>query len=176
MDLSPDAGTGFGVVQIPFVSNRKRAPRIFLNETERAAIDAAMGDGYLAELEAAFREKRLADYPLFPAGKLRKGKVPVREVPASPMDRSTLTRYLRDLEDAAQVEHIDGRGWHGLRRAFTDLYPTATADARVLDQLGGWTQGSTMREGTYQDKESDSVAAESAALRARVRPVIGGAG
>lgn len=169
VDLSEDAGIGYGKVQIPFTSERKRAPLVSLNKTERTALDAAMEKGYLSELEGAYKVGLVKDYALFPGGKLRNGVVPV-ERGAKPMHATSLADFLHDVEKKAGVETIKGRGWHGLRRAFTDLYPTATTDARLLDHLGGWVQGSTMREGTYQDKQNETIAARAAEMRERVRP------
>jgi hypothetical protein len=167
VDLSPAAG--HGVVDIPFVSARKRAPRLVLNGAERAALDAAMSAGFLSLLEVAHREGKLADYPLFPGGRLVKGKAPVREK-LRPMHATSVAEMLHALERAAEVAPVKGRAWHGLRRAFTNLYPEATTDARLLDAIGGWVPGSSMREGTYQEKESRSVAEKAAQLREQVRP------
>lgn len=172
VDLSPGAGSGFGTLDVPFVSERKRAPRLFLNAAERAALDAAMTTGFLSELEAARGKGLIPDYPLFPGGRLRKGKAPVR-ARLRPMERTTIAGLLHDLEDAAGVAWVKGRAWHGLRRAFTNLYPEATADARLLDAIGGWVPGSRMREGTYQEKESRTVAEKAAQLREQVRPGTG---
>lgn len=166
-DLSPEAG--FGRIKIPYLSARKRAPTLTLNELERTALDTAMTTGYLSELEAAREAGLIKDYPLFPGGKLRQVKAPLRER-LMPMHGSSIQDLLHDLEAKAGVRHEKGRAWHGLRRAMTDLYPEATADARLLDLLGGWVPGSKMREGTYQQKENEGVALEAARLRARVRP------
>jgi hypothetical protein len=166
-DLFADAG--FGRIKIPYLSERKRAPVLTLNNLERTALDAAMTAGYLSELEAARETRLLQDYPLFPGGKLRKQKAPLRESLA-PMHASSIQDLLHDLEAKAGVALEKGRAWHGLRRAMTDLYPAATTDARLLDLLGGWVPGSKMREGTYQLKENEGVALEAAKLRARFRP------
>jgi hypothetical protein len=66
-----------------------------------------------------------------------------------------------------------GRAWHGIRRAFSDLYETATDDARVKDQLGGWKPGSDMRRAVYQEMESPEVLLAAAAIRQRFRPGFG---
>ena len=166
-DLSPEAG--LGRIRIPYMSDRKRAPTLMLNDLERAALDRAMKTGYLSELEAARDAGMIDDYPLFPGGKLRKGKAPLREK-VLPMHGTSIQDLLHNLEAAAGVTHENGRAWHGLRRAMTDLYPEATADARLLDLLGGWAPGSKMREGTYQQKANEGVALEAARLRATLRP------
>ena len=170
VDLSPEAG--LGRIKIPYLSDRKRAPTLTLNEQERTALDAAMTSGYLSELEAARQAALIEDYPLFPGGKLRQSKAPLREQ-LTPMHGSSIQDILHDLEAKAGVTHEKGRAWHGLRRAMTDIYPEATTDARLLDLLGGWVPGSKMREGTYQQKENEGVAIEAARLRARFRPGFG---
>ena len=37
-----------------------------------------------------------------------------------------------------KVDHVEGRGWYGLRRIAADLAESATTDDRVKDRLGGW--------------------------------------
>lgn len=86
------------------------------------------------------------------------------------MHGTSIQDLLHDLEEKAGVTHEKGRAWHGLRRAMTDLYPEATADARLLDLLGAWVPESKMHEGTYQRKENEGVALEAARLRAKIRP------
>jgi hypothetical protein len=86
------------------------------------------------------------------------------------MHGTSIQDLLHDVEAKAGVTHEKGRAWHGLRRAMTDLYPEATADARLLDLLWGWAPGIKMREGTYQQKENEGVALEAARLRASLRP------
>jgi hypothetical protein len=79
----------------------------------------------------------IKDYPLFPGGRLQHGKSPLRKK-VIPMHGSSIQDLLHDLEENAEVTHEKGRAWHGLRGAMTDLYPEATADARLLDVHGGW--------------------------------------
>lgn len=175
-DFDPDAGE-HGRVEIPFRSTRKTAPPLLLNSAERRVLDEAMAPGGLLHgLETAYQAGELEDYPLFPGGEMREGVAPLpttHRMAGAPMDRSTLQRLLRDLEELAKVPYIKGRGWHGLRRALTDLYPEHTADARLLDLLGGWARGSTMRETIYQRKDDEETARRAAELRARVRGING---
>jgi integrase len=155
-------------VQIPFASKRKRAPRLALSPSERAALEYALTQGYLAELEVAYTRGELEDYALFGGGKLRNGRVPV-ERSAVAMDPSSLRRMLRELERDAGVEHIRGRGWHGLRRLFADLYERVDDD-RVKDRLGGWTAGSEMRRAIYQRQEDESLDVAASEAREQLRP------
>jgi hypothetical protein len=156
---------------VPYGSERKRAPVLRLSATEAAAIEAELATGYLAELEAARQRDALGDYALFPAGKLRDGRVPIARA-EKPLTRGSPARMLRDLEKIAGVEHVSGRAWHGLRRLMTDLYETATADARLKDMAGGWAPGSEMRRGIYQEGESDALREQVAQLRDAVRETL----
>jgi hypothetical protein len=63
------------------------------------------------------------------------------------------------LEAIAKLDHVEGRGWYGLRRIAADLAETATTDDRVKDRLGGW-QDSETRKQTYQDRQADEPRAE----------------
>jgi hypothetical protein len=45
---------------------------------QRRILYFAQRVGHLADLERAYREGTIADYPLFPQGKLRLGRVPLR--------------------------------------------------------------------------------------------------
>lgn len=158
---------GRWIVRVPFVSERKQAPTLYLNDRERAALSAAMGSGYLSECEREHQAGRLRDYALFPQGKLRAGKV-VPERAGRPMSKGYIPKLLAKLERDAGVEHVCGRGWHGLRRMFADFDETGTDDERVKDALGGWTPGSDMRRSTYQEKQSEAVHEAAAAARQRM--------
>lgn len=52
---------------------------------------------------------------------------------------------------------------------YDDKAPDYTTDSRVLDRLGGWTQGSQMREGIYQEPEREEVRLATADVRYRMR-------
>lgn len=156
-------------VQIPYVSRRKKAPRVALSLSERAALREALTEGYLSDLEAAYQAGELEDYALFPGEKLRRGKAVVERA-SKPADRSSLGKWLHTLEKAAGVETVSGRAWYGLRRLFSDLMETATDDDRVKDEAGGWRQGSEMRRTIYQDQEAREIAEQAADARERLRP------
>ena len=94
--------------------------------------------GYLAELERAYRSGAIPDYPLFPQGKLRLGRVPLREGRApEPMDDRTLHDWVRDLETLLELPHLDGGGLNAWRRIFIDVYNRWEQDGRVKDLIVG---------------------------------------
>lgn len=168
-DLSPGAGVGNGVVVVKG-SGRKGGTVLFLNPEERAVLDTVMQDGHLSLLEAAYQTGELSDYPLFPAGRLRGGRVPT-DRKLHPMNRRTVRDLFNALEDAAGVEHVEGRALYGLRRLSTDLAEdSGETDARVLDRIGGWTPGSKMRQAIYQNQQDAGVLARAAQVRQKIRP------
>lgn len=160
------------IIRPPSPSLRKRTPKLALNELERFALHQQLTIGYLVDLERAYRGKQIPDYALFPAGKLRGRRAPV-ERGTKPMHNTTLIKLFHKLEIHAGVTPVEGRAWHGIRRAFSDLYENATEDARVKDQLGGWKPGSEMRRTIYQEAESAELLLAAAAVRARYRPGFG---
>ncbi len=170
-DLSAGTGVGNGVVVVKG-SGRKGGTVVFLNPEERAVLDALMRDGHLSLLEAAYQTRELPDYPLLPAGRLRGGKVPTdREL--RPMNRRTMRDLFNALEDAAGVEHVEGRALYGLRRLSADLAEdSGETDVRVLDRIGGWTPGSKMRQAIYQNQQDTGVLARAAQVRQRIRPTL----
>lgn len=156
-------------VSVPFVSARKRAPVLTLSERESAALEGAMAGGYLSELEAARRAGEIADYALFPQGRLRQGKA-TRSSCDQPMEQSTLVSLLRELEAAAGVEQVPHRGWHGIRRGMADYYARLLREGRItdpnlLDEVQGWVRGSTMRERIYRDQEDEALRSDASRLR-----------
>ncbi len=85
-----------------------------------------------------------------------------------PFSRDGARVAFRQLEAIAKVNHVEGRGWYGLRRIATDLAESATADDRVKDRLGGW-QDSDTRKQIYQDRQTDELRAEAAKVRRALR-------
>lgn len=181
LDLGEDAGAGFGTFQI-HGHKRKQGAEVFLTPGQRAIVDEALGpDGHLSEFEARYRAGELDDYPLFPAGKLRRGKSVPRE-PQKRMRIETLRGYFRDLEDAAGLEHVDQRAFYGVRRGSTDAVSAHTEDEEVRDRSGGWAaangsrgerpQGKGTRSTVYRDSEDPRPRAEAAEVRRRVRGEI----
>lgn len=160
---------GLGRIDVPFVSDQKKAPTLYLNWRERLDLERAMRRGYLSDVEAAYQAGEIEDYAFFPEGKLREGKAVVDRA-STPTRQETLVGWLHDLERAVGVEVVTGRGWHGLRREMSDRYEDKTDDERVKDTLGGWTKGSNMRRQRYQRDENPEVLEEAARLREQHRP------
>ena len=134
----------------------------------RQEIDAALAaEGYLSELEEAFRRGDIEDYPLFPQGQLTAWDTGYPRIPLwrhlkeeGHITESYARSMFRDLEAAAAVRHVKGRGFYGLRRALADLTEDETKDSRVLRALGGWADDSMRRR--YQKKEDPKVLAKAA--------------
>jgi hypothetical protein len=174
LDLTPGAGAGHGILVVPGRGN-KRGATIYLTPEQRATVDFALGpDGHLAHFEAAYQQGRLDDYPLFPRGKLAKGKCVLRQ-PLRRANRRTFLTFFHDLEDRAGVEQVPGRGWYGIRRVATDLARRHTTDEQVRDALGGWGGGSDVRSDVYMTRNHPDVLREAAEVRRKVRGVTVGA-
>lgn len=171
LDLGEGVGA-FGLGSLTVAgAGKKKGAHVHLDPEQRAALDYELNLGYLRECEAAYREGRIKDYSLFPQGRTRRGAIPVRKNDRylRAVGKSTMNGWFKALEEAAGVPHVDGRAWYGVRRITTDLAPTYTKDTRVLDAMGGWSKGSKMREGIYQDEERDEVARAAADARYRMR-------
>jgi hypothetical protein len=138
-----------------------------LTDEERAVLEEAMQTGYLSALEAAYQAGDVADYALFPAGKLLRGKARAREN-TKPM--SNLVALFHELERLAGVEPVEGRAWHGMRRRLSDLAEPLTSDERAKNAVTGHAPGSKMRGSVYQESESEAVMQAAADVRAKARP------
>ena len=85
-----------------------------------------------------------------------------------PLSRDGARVAFKELEAIAEVDHVAGRGWYGLRRIAADLAESATTDDRVKDRLGGW-QDSETRKQIYQDRQTDELRTEAAKVRRELR-------
>ncbi|GMV05277.1 MAG: hypothetical protein AMXMBFR53_15560 [Gemmatimonadota bacterium] len=166
-----DLSLGFGVVELRG-RGTKGGAIVALDARARAAVDAALTDGHLADLEAAYRGAG-EDYALFPGGRTVAGRYPAGRRPLRAMSTSTLRAAYRVLEAAAGVTHRAGRGAHGLRRTAAQLASEQCAETPLLDALGGW-QGGGVRERCYLDADAESVVRRTHQLRARVRAELRG--
>jgi hypothetical protein len=146
-------------------SGKKKTSPIVLTAQQRAAVDAAL-DGYLFDYENAYRAGTIANYPLFPAGRFKKGKAKIAPAP-KPIQRDGARKMFLKLEKAAGVEHVRGRGWYGVRRVAADLAEDDTKDERVLNSITGHRDSATRRE--YQDPERFEILRRAAETRDRVR-------
>jgi len=146
---------------------------VVLTPEQRRAVDDALA-GYLANYEAPLRAGQIEDYYLFPGSKMRmldeSGRRWTRKVRvgAKPLSRDGARVAFLQLEAIAKVDHVEGRGWYGLRRIAADLAESATTDDRVKDRLGGW-QDSETRKQIYQDRQTDELRAEAANVRRELR-------
>ena len=161
-----------GQIEIPG-AGKKHGEVVVLTPEQRRAADDALA-GYLSNYEAAWVARQIEDYYLFPGSKMRmldkKGRRWTRKVRAGvkPFSRDGARVAFRALETIAKVDHVEGRGWYGLRRIAADLAESATTDDRVKDRLGGW-QDSETRKHIYQDRQTDELRAEAAKVRRALR-------
>jgi integrase len=130
-------------------------------------IREALETGFLSELEAAYRAGTLEDFNLAQGGFIAKGKAQVENA-MMPVQSKALRDWWNDLEELAGVEHMDGRGWYGLRRLGADRAEDVTKDGRKLNKMGGWKNDSTRRR--YQDEGRMDVYDEVADIREGIRP------
>ena len=137
----------------------------------RALVDEVLSTGFLAEAEAAYQHGEIPDYFLFPAGKLKRGCVPVSRATAGYLSDWTLRGMFKDLEAIAGVPHRKGRALYGLRRQATDLAPEFADDARVLNSISGHADSAT-RERIYQQRENERVRAKAAKARRSMRAFL----
>lgn len=169
LDLSVSAAP-HGRVRIPG-QGTKVGGWIHLTSQARALLDAELAAGYLAE-------RACEDYALFPSATRTPDGLRLHPDPDRCISDSVARRLLRELEDLAGVPHVEGRGWHGLRRLAADLAlaESERPDARtLLDRLGSWRSRS-VREESYLSVDSPVLVAETEALRARVRAAVGALG
>jgi hypothetical protein len=165
-DVLPFGGHDIGAVVV-HGSGKKLGTTVVLSDAERAVVTAALTDGYLADLEAEYRAKRIPDYFLIPARKLLKGRAHVESADVA-WERTGMRKAWWRLEEAAGVEHQHGRKWYGLRRLHADLAEDTETDERVLDQLGGWSDSATRR--MYQQQGRTDVLEKATEVRGRIRP------
>jgi integrase len=160
---------GFGLGRfVVHGAGRKHGEIVDLHPELRALVDEVLSTGYLAEAEAAFRRGGLADYYLFPAGKLKSGSVPLERATKQSLSYMAIRSMFVAVERIARVEHQQGRSFYGLRRQATDLAPEFAQDARVLNRLTGHTDSAT-RERVYQDPQNERVRARAAEARRSMR-------
>ena len=156
---------GFGVFEVE-ERGTKPGIQVNLDVQQRAETDAAITDGYLAELEAGYRAASISDYWLFPGGRLLLGRA--RTDVQVPMDDRTLNDLWARLEELAGVEHVHGLGHYGYRRVATDIAEDLDKDHRVLNALFGHTPEGTRRK-KYQKKEREEIDVKVTHLRRRIR-------
>jgi integrase len=171
-DLHLDHTGGFRLGRfVVHGAGKKHGEVVDLHDELRALVDEVLSTGYLAEAEAAFRRREIEDYFLFPAGKLRRGSVPLERATKQALATTAIRKMFVAVEAIAGVEHVDGRAFYGLRRQATDLAPEFASDARVLNRLSGHLDSAT-RERVYQEKENRRARARAAEIRQRMRQYL----
>lgn len=138
------------IIEIPS-SGQKRGVRVYLTVEQSRALVEAFTEGYL---RGAGKDSE--DYPLFPGST---GK---------PVSRTQVRHWFRRAEKIAGIEHVDGRGPYGLRRAGVDGAKRVGADRDALMQFGGWTD-TQMPDRVYASAEQDEAARRARDIRAKVR-------
>ena len=76
LDLEPVGGFGLGRFVV-HGNGKKHGEVVDLHPELRALVDETLATGYLSDAEIAYRWEEIPDYYLFPAGRLRRGKVRV---------------------------------------------------------------------------------------------------
>lgn len=148
---------------------KKRGGVIVLTDEDREVIREAMQRGYLKDLEAAYQAGILKDYHLCPGGSFARNRAQVKNAFRCISNR-TVRKYWLELEELAGVEHVEGRGWYGQRRAASDHAEDIESDERVNNQIGGWTS-SEMRRG-YQDSGRIDIPVRASLVRRQIRPRV----
>jgi integrase len=177
-DLVLDAVGGYGLGRfVVHGAGKKNGETVDLHPELRAHVDEVLEAGYLSELEAAYQQGEIADYQLFPAGKLRKRKVPLERGQKKFLNSKRIRTMFHRVEELAGVTPRPGRAFYGLRRQAADMAPAFNQDARVLNRLTGHRDSAT-RERIYQDPENERVLATTATARRQMRLHIqeGGSG
>jgi hypothetical protein len=127
-------------------------PLIFLTAFARREIEKAL-TGYLRHLEARYQGEGI-DYPMLPGARIADAKPQVVRLDQSgalrPVGESPLKDWLVKAERLAGVKHVEHRGWHGLRRLWTDRVEDV-AGLDVAAVAGQWADRS-MVERIYRRK------------------------
>lgn len=163
LTFDPGERAPHGWVVLPNLKGQQPGPT-FLTAFQRREIDRAL-TGYLSELERIYQETG-RDYPLFPAARVRDtadGVVrpfarqdeqmrwrPAQSKAYEPVSPARTREWLIEAEQKAGVEHVPGRGWHGIRRAVADYLEEAT-DLATLTTALGWSSQS-VPESIYLEK------------------------
>lgn len=161
----------FGQLTVPSSSPTKRGEVVVFTRGQRAWVDRCLERGYLRTLEAEHRAGRLAEYHLFGGGKLR-DKVagdPILAVEiGKPLSRAAMWRCWQAVEVLAGIDHVEGRGAYGVRRAAVDVAEEEHLSEAGLQSLGGWSTPDIPRR-IYRDRANKAGRADAKKLRAHIR-------
>lgn len=81
--------------------------------------------------------------------------LPAPKDASKPVSRHLLRDWWNRAERLADLEPVEGLGWHGLRRKFATEHMESTP-LRVLQELGGWKSEQTILK-CYQDPDLDAM-------------------
>jgi integrase len=147
---------------------KKRGTTVVLTAGQLVSVRRAL-DGYLRQLERAYVNGEIDDYPLFPAGRLRKGEAYVlRHASAPPIHKRSMNERFHAVERAAKVEPLPGRAFYGVRRALLDAAAEAGISDEAMQEHGGWSNSRTPRD-IYRDRERKGAQRDAAKTRAEIR-------
>lgn len=163
LDLDRIGLWGLGRLTLPGTGN-KRGAVIDVDPALRERLDYDLEHGDLAHHEARYRRKQVSDYALMPT----RGK-------ATPIRKRHFADLFAKYETAAGVDHEEGRGWNGLRRAMSDAMDETTDDQMVRNQSGAWAAGSSTRDRTYRDAGDPRLLARTRQAQMKTRRRILGA-
>lgn len=173
LDLGPCGEYGLGRLRVRG-RGKKRGSFVDLDTAVREVVDREMSVGYLRECEAAYQAKTITDYALMPQGRFVGACVPVRRNGRyrKPVSKRTVLDWFHALEELAEVTHLEGRGWYGLRRLWSDLTPAHVSSARGREVMGGWARGSRVADRVYRSKEDEEAIREAARGRSAIREAL----
>ncbi len=120
-DITPDLGP-HGSIRFRADSDKMGVESVVpMSREARRAIDRIL------------RERPgVGDLPLFPSPR----------DPSKPVSRHLASKWFRECEEEARLEHVNGLGWHGLRRKFaTEM---SHVPDRLVARLGGWKNPRTL--------------------------------
>lgn len=86
--------------------------------------------------------ERARAHPLFEPDRI--WVFPAPDAPTQPVGRSTLTRWLREAEQLAELEHLEHGGYHSFRR----MWASRRRDRSIVDVAGtgGWESKEVLRD------------------------------
>jgi hypothetical protein len=135
--LTIEETTGESLGEVPGAGT-KGGRHVLWCAAQRRILYFAQRVGHLADLERAYREGVIRDYPLFPQGKLRLGRVPLRgDAPPEPVNERTLNDWVHELEALVGAPQLEHGGLNAFRRIFVDVYNRWERSGRVKDLIVG---------------------------------------
>ena len=98
----------------------------------------------------------------------RRRRAGERHGSAEPVDPPASKKWFQLAEAKAEIPHVKGRGWRGVRCEAVDEAKRQGISREGLMQHGGWTD-TQVPDAIYPDQEAEYARAEAAAVRAKIR-------